>query len=209
VAIQPFVNDGSQDQNRVATFPSSSLYMSGESHCPDEMTANDKQAFVTALVRDHGQRLRRFLASRLRHGTDDIPDLVQEVYLRLLRIPHQETIRSPQAYMFTVAMHVLHQHRLRQAVMPEAIDPVALIAELDASSDDNPASRFEVLERLGHLDRTLRELPPKAYATFVLHRRYGFSLEEIGEQLGVSRAMVKKHLARAVAHCRERVEGIK
>jgi RNA polymerase sigma-70 factor (ECF subfamily) len=173
------------------------------------MPANDKQAFVATLAREHGQRLRRFLASRLRHAASDVPDLVQEVYLRLLRIPHQESIRSPQSYMFTVAFHVLHQHKLTLATAPEALDPLALIAEIDACVDEDPAVHFETRERLDLLDRALRELPRNAYVSFVLHRRYGFSLEEIATQLGVSRAMVKKYMARAVAHCRERFEGFR
>jgi RNA polymerase sigma-70 factor (ECF subfamily) len=173
------------------------------------MAAEDKQAFVTALVREHGQRLRRFLAQRLRHAASDVPDLVQEVYLRLLRIPHQETIRSPQSYMFTVAFHVLHQHKLTLADAPESVDPLALTAEIDARDDNDPAVQIEARERLNQLDRTLRELPRNAYVSFVLHRRYGFTLEEIAGELGVSRAMVKKYLARAVAHCRERSEGLK
>lgn len=173
------------------------------------MPAKDKQAFVYALARDHGTRLRRFLASRLRHATSDVPDLIQEVYLRLLRIPDQESIRSPQAYMFTVAFHVLHQHKLTLAESPEAVDPTALNAELDTYVDNDPATQFEAKERLRQLDRALRELPRNVYVTFVLHRRYGFSLEEIGGHLGVSRGMVKKYLARAVAHCRERFEGVK
>jgi len=171
------------------------------------MAAEDKQAFVTTLVREHGQRLRRFLASRLRHAANDVPDLIQEVYLRLLRIPHQESIRSPQSYMFTVAFHVLHQHKLTLADAPETIDPIALTADFDACRDSDPALQFEARERLNQLDRTLRELPPNVYASFVLHRRYGFTLEEIASELGVSRAMVKKYMARAVAHCREHVEG--
>jgi len=39
-------------------------------------------------------------------------------------------------------------------------------------------------------------------ATFVLHRRDGLTLEEIGKQLGVSRPMVKKYLAKALIQCR-------
>src|SRR5579859_4858681 len=105
------------------------------------MPPDTKQAFVAALAREHGQRLRRFLASRLRHAASDVPDLIQEVYLRLLRVPHQESIRSPQAYMFMVAFHVLHQHKLRQTTVPEAIDPVALIAELDTRVDEDPATQ--------------------------------------------------------------------
>jgi RNA polymerase sigma-70 factor (ECF subfamily) len=170
--------------------------------------SEDDTAFVVRLARDHGQQLRRFLASRLRHAPSDLADLVQEVYLRLVRIPNKETIRSPQAYMFTIAFHVLHQHKLALAEAPEAFDPAMPPAELDQVQPDNdPAKLIEARERLDLLDATLRELPRNAYVSFVLHRRYGFTLEEIGRELGVSRAMVKKHLARALAHCRERVEG--
>ena len=59
---------------------------------------------------------------------------------------------------------------------------------------------------LEELDHALAQLSPKAHATFVLHRRDGCTLEEIGKQLGVSRPMVKKYLAKAVLHCRERFE---
>jgi RNA polymerase sigma factor (sigma-70 family) len=174
------------------------------------MQTDDNQAFVATLASEHGQRLRRFLASRLRYAPNDVPDLIQEVYLRLLRIPEKESIRSPQAYMFTIAFHVLHQYKLARAAAPEVVDPIALPVEVDATGHDNdPATQFEARERLAQLDRVLRELPNNAYVSFVLHRQYGFTLEEIGLQLGVSRAMVKKHLARAVAHCRERFEGFK
>jgi RNA polymerase sigma-70 factor (ECF subfamily) len=111
--------------------------------------------------------------------------------------------------MFTVAFHVLHQHKLTLADAPESVDPLALTAEIDARDDNDPAVQIETRERLNQLDRTLRELPRNAYVSFVLHRRYGFTLEEIAGELGVSRAMVKKYLARAVAHCRERSEGLK
>ncbi len=174
------------------------------------MQPDDKQAFVTALASEHGQRLRRFLASRLRYAPNDVPDLIQEVYLRLLRIPEKDSIRSPQAYMFTIAFHVLHQYKLARAAAPEIVDPIALPVEFEANGPDNdPAREFEVRERLSQLNHVLRELPNNAYVTFVMHRQYGFTLEEIGQHLGVSRAMVKKHLARAVAHCRERFEGFK
>ena len=36
----------------------------------------------------------------------------------------------------------------------------------------------------------------------MLHRFAGFSIEEIGQQLGVSRPTAKKYLARALTHCR-------
>jgi RNA polymerase sigma factor (sigma-70 family) len=173
------------------------------------VTADDRQAFLTAIVRDHGQRLRRYLASRLRNVAADVPDLVQEVYLRLLRMPKHETIRSPQAYVFTIAHNVLYEHRLSQSAIPEAVQLTDVLAEMESYTAEDPATHVENRQRLEQLDRSLREISPRAYATFVLHRRYGFSLDEIAQHFGVSRPMVKKYLAKAVVHCRQRFEGMK
>src|SRR6266853_5685790 len=152
------------------------------------LPADDKQAFVAALVRDHGQRLRRFLAARLRNASTDVPDLVQEVYLRLLRMPRHETIRSPQAYLFTVAHHVLYEHRLHQSATPEAVQMTDVLAEIESYVEEDPATHLETRQRLDQLDN---------------------ALQEIAGQLGVSRPMVKKYLAKAVIHCRRRFDGVK
>lgn len=175
------------------------------------MSAQDRQAFVAAVAHEHGQRLRRFLAKRLQRAAADVPDLIQEVYLRMLRIPEEKNIRSPQAYLFTVAFHVLHQHKLTLAAAPEAVDPLAMDVDtqIDTPAGNDPSEHLENRERLQQIDRVLRQLPRNTYVAFVLHRRYGFTLQEIAARLGVSRAMVKKHLARAMAHCRAHLEGLK
>jgi len=173
------------------------------------VSANDKQAFVTGLVRSHGQRLRRYLAARLRNADTDVPDLAQEVYLRLLRMPSHENIQSPQAYLFTVAHHVLYEHRMRQSAMPENIQMTELVAEMESYIEEDPGTRLDARQRLEQIDRALKEVSPRAYATFVLHRRFGFSLEEIAGHFGVSRPMVKKYLAQAVIHCRKHFAGVK
>jgi len=162
--------------------------------------ADDKHAFVAELARNHGQRLRRFLASRLRTAEQDVPDLVQEVFLRLLRVQRHEAIRSPQAYLFTVAFHVLYQHKLSLAAVPEAVDVLDALADSESYSMQDPSAQIDAQQRLVEMDRMLRELPPNVHATFVLSRHYGYTLDEIARELGVSRGMVKKYLARAVAH---------
>jgi RNA polymerase sigma factor (sigma-70 family) len=171
--------------------------------------SDDRQAFVTALVRNHGQRLRRYLAARLGTAAADIPDLAQEVYLRLLRMPSHENIQSPQAYLFTIAHHVLYEHRMRQSATPNNIEMTELVAEMESYIEEDPGTRVDARQRLEQIDRALKEVSPRAYATFVLHRRFGFSLEEIATQFGVSRPMVKKYLAQAVIHCRKHFEGVK
>ncbi|MEJ1964506.1 MAG: sigma-70 family RNA polymerase sigma factor [Gammaproteobacteria bacterium] len=166
------------------------------------MPVDDKQAFVADIARTHGTRLRQFLARKLRTAEQDIPDLVQEIYLRLMRVQHHEAIRSPQAYLFTMAFHVIYQHRLSLAAVPEAVDILDALADSDAYAEDDPAALLDARQRLAEMDRVLRQLPRNVHATFVLSRRYGYTLDEIAQHLGVSRGMVKKYLARAMAHFR-------
>lgn len=59
-----------------------------------------KNALVEDLAARHGERLRRFLRSRVRNSAD-IPDIIQEVFLRLLRVPNHKTIRAPEAFAYT------------------------------------------------------------------------------------------------------------
>ena len=77
------------------------------------MRVENPQTLVAGLVATHGNQLRRFLVARVRNAAD-VPDLVQEIYLRMLRVPDIESVRSPEAYLFTVAQHVIYQHTLSQ-----------------------------------------------------------------------------------------------
>ena len=171
----------------------------------EDLGSSDTQAFVADVEKQHGQRLRRFLASRLRHRAADVQDLAQEVFLRLLRIDHHETIRNSEAYLYTVAFHVLHQHVLRRAAIPEAVEITALINELESAPGSDPARQFETQQQLEELQGALQQLSPKAQAVLLLHRRDGYTLEEIGAQLGFSRAMAAKYLSKALLHCRQRL----
>jgi RNA polymerase sigma-70 factor (ECF subfamily) len=160
-----------------------------------------RQNFVSSIATRYGDRLRSFLSRRLRNDAD-APDLAQEVFLRLMRVEHHESIRSPEAYLFTVASHVLHQHALKQSAAPISVDITDLFSELELTSPDDPATRADVQQRMEHLERSLKELPPKVSTTLMLHRFAGYSIEEIGKQLGVARPTAKKYLARALTHVR-------
>ena len=170
-------------------------------HLPNDL----KENFVSSIASRYGERLRSFLTRRLRNASD-APDLAQEVFLRLMRVEHHESIRSPEAYLFTVASHVLHQHALKQSATPICVDISDLFSELQLTSRDDPAAKADISQRLEHLERTLKQLPPKMSTTLMLHRFAGFSIEEIGKQLGISRPTAKKYLARALAHCRDAEE---
>lgn len=169
------------------------------------MSTDSARAFVMALERSHGRKLRRFLSARLRSAAADVPDLVQEVFLRLLRIKDHESIRNPQAYLYTVAVHVLHQHALRLSSRPTAALPVEVVSDLDAFLSGDPAEEVELEDRFMRLGAALQAESPRAYLTLVMYRCEGATLAEIGQRLGVSRVMAKKYLVKALAFCQRRL----
>lgn len=170
------------------------------------MTIQNKRSFMTAMEQSHGRQLRRFLSTRLRNASADIPDLVQEIFMRLLRIKDHEAIRNPQAYLFTVANHVLHQYALQRSTRPEATNPLDLVAALEADTVPDPAEELEAEQRLEAVADALMKLSPRVYATLVMYRCEGMTLMEIGERLGVSHVMARKYLVRAIAYCDQRLE---
>ena len=170
------------------------------------MIPADKQTFVAAVASQYGLRLRRFLAARLRNAAD-VPDLAQEVFLRLLRVSSHETIRTPEAYLLTIAGHVVHQHIMREAATPVAIDIADAIALADALGAPDPAGDPDLQREIQELERALQELPENVRACFILQRLYGYSLDEIVKRVGIARSTVKKYLVLAVTHCRKRLQS--
>jgi RNA polymerase sigma-70 factor (ECF subfamily) len=163
----------------------------------------DPRAFVAGVASQYGRRLTRFLAARLRN-TAEAPDLAQEVYLRLLRMDRPELIRNPEAYLFTVASHLLNEHTLRQTAAPITVDIGEIFGELHTVPDDDPAEHADRQQRIQKLEHIVEKLTPRVQAALLLHRRDGYTLEEIGARLGVSRDMVKKYLAKALDYCHRR-----
>ena len=165
------------------------------------MAMSGNRNFVASIAARYGPRLRRFLSVRLRNA-DDVPDLAQEVFLRLLRVEGYESIRSPEAYLFTIASHVIHQHAVRRSSEPISVDIAEVFPELRASASDDPPDQAAHAQQLDELERILAYLPARVATALVLHRVAGYSVQEVADELGVARETAKKYLARAVEHCR-------
>ena len=57
------------------------------------LIAPDKQSFVARMAAEYGGRLRRFLKLNLSNASD-VPDLAQQVFMRLMRVENYDEIRS-------------------------------------------------------------------------------------------------------------------
>ena len=170
-----------------------------------------KDKFLTSVVVQHGRPLMKFFVSRLPDAAE-APDLVQEVYLRLIRLDRPDLIRCPEAYLFTIASNIAHEHNLKRSTRPPHIAledaPVEdLPTDVEIFATAAPEEAAVRADRVRRLEQLLSQLSPKARATLVWHRRDGRTYNEIGERLGVSRNMVKKYLAQALAQCRKSMES--
>lgn len=161
---------------------------------------SEKHALIADLATQHGRQLRRYLAKHLRNRAD-VPDVTQEVYLRLLRVERPGEIRNPEAYLLTIAGHLVYEHTVRQSSAPTLIELEDAPVEF-RWTDEDPSERAAVHQRFEAFERTVSRLSPRMRTTLLMHRRDGFSLDEIGEQLGISRNVAKKYLAKALFYCR-------
>jgi RNA polymerase sigma-70 factor (ECF subfamily) len=166
--------------------------------------AEDKNRMVAQLAAAQGKRLRQFLRRRVRNAAD-VPDLMQEVFLRLLRVPHHESIRTPEAYLMTVARHEAQQHRL-EAVPENSVDLEAVLADLRFASPADPVLELTAEQCRERLEDALRRMAPKVQAVFLLHRREGLTVDEVSERLGISRPMTKKYLVKALVGFRRHLQ---
>lgn len=161
----------------------------------------DNQNFVAGIAAKYGGRLRRFLRLKL-GNTSDVPDLAQEVFLRLLRVQNHEEIRSPEAYLFTIASHVVQQHYEKQVSAPASLDWVEEFSDNGGTASGDPPAHTEMRQRMEYLERALDQLPPRVAMALVMHRMIGHTIPEIARELGVAEITVKKYLAKALVHCR-------
>ncbi|MGH3430663.1 MAG: RNA polymerase sigma factor [Mycobacteriales bacterium] len=154
----------------------------------------------------HAPDLTRFLASQIGDASE-AQDLMQEVYLRVLKLNSLAEVRSPKAYLFKVAANIAFEHRRCNAALPHHVAIEEVPPELlHGGERDHPTNAPEdtaaLAERLGKLSERLSDLPPKVQAAIVMSHLYGYTYEEIGLRLSVVRNRVKKYLIKGLAHCR-------
>ena len=170
------------------------------------MTVRTK-ALVERLFAQHATGLQTFFRRRIR-VIPDVPDLAQEVYLRMLRVSDSDTIRNPEMYLYAVANNLVKEHAVleRRRATWDDIDDSAIqeqLAELPQFDGE-----IDTDLRTQRLREVLSQLSPKCRAAVLLQYGDDLSYAEIAKRLGVSTHMVKKYLAQALLHCRRRMQSL-
>lgn len=152
-------------------------------------------------ARNWNAGLTRFLRRRLPQQID-AQDLVQEVYVRLLRVEKLELIEEPQAYLYRVASNVASEWRMRACYSkPHSADDLdALVVAT------TPETLLDETDFARQLDDALRGMPPMVRAIIYLKLRDGMSHDEIARHLGITARMVRRLLTTGYAHLRSTID---
>jgi RNA polymerase sigma-70 factor (ECF subfamily) len=168
--------------------------------------AEPRKAFVERLFAHRGA-LQAFFYRRLRTKSD-AADLVQEVYLRMLRVSDTDAIQNPEGYLFTVAGNLLKENAAVDRRQAEAAD----VEEADGPSLKELSgfdTELDAARRVERLRVVLEELSPQCCAAVILQYRHELSYQQIADRLEVSPSMVKKYLTQALSHCRRRMARLR
>ena len=158
-------------------------------------------AEVSAVFQTHSPRLERFLLGRL-HSKQDARDAVQEVFLRLTRVPNRELVVDPVQYLFGIARHVICEildRRKRELVEFNSELTDHQMEHTIGCPTDTLGNRVENQQTLA---RALERLRPIQRKIIVLIKTEGMTYEEVAATLGLSKHTVKKYAVAAMAQLR-------
>jgi RNA polymerase sigma-70 factor (ECF subfamily) len=170
-------------------------------------SAEARATVVAKLFRDHNRDLVHFIQARLGGITGDANEVAQEAYVRLLQLEDTGAVSFLRAYLFRIAANLVMDRLSARRRTPE--DRSDSSAQLEQIADPFDVERAVLAaDEYNLILSCLDELPPKCRQAFELHRMRQYTSEEVAENMGISRRMVRKHVARALIYCRYRLDGL-
>ena len=129
-------------------------------------------------------------------------DVAQNAFLRLLSITDLSAIREPRAFLTTTASRLIIDETRRQKVEQRYLETFAYHhgEQIAAKSAEDLVL---ISEALLSIITMLEGLSEKCQRAFLMSRIDGLKHAEIAAHLGVSRAMVKQYIAKAMVRCYE------
>lgn len=176
--------------------PNASSFANPAAPC---LAAADETKWFQEEVQPHEPALRGYLQRKF-PTLNEVDDVVQDSYIRLLRARVAGRLRSVRGFLFTAAHNLACDTFRRRRVVPmevltEAITSDALVDEA------NGADAAMLRQELEHLTAALRELPDRCRQVLILRRIHGLSHQEIADQLGISAHTVEKHVGVGLKRC--------
>lgn len=162
-------------------------------------------AYIEELFHRYRAELTRRLLVMV-HSRDVAADLVQDSYVRLLKIADTQPIEQPRALLHRIAANLAIDHLRATRDGPRAAGPLEEALEVPSH---HPSQERALLakERLRLFMQAVEALPPRTKEAFLLYRLSDCSYREIAERMGISVSGVDKHIRRAIEQTYAAVAG--
>lgn len=148
------------------------------------------------------QDLVRYVARRSR-SPEDCCDIVQDTFLRLMKLPNPRSIRVPKSFLYRMAHNLLVDKARKRQVRERYVEQCNVQASDERHAEVSPHEAVIEAERRLELKAAIEALPNRCRECFILHLYGKLPHAEIADRLGISKSGVEKHLARAMSACRD------
>lgn len=153
-------------------------------------------AQIADLFHRYREELMRRLVSMVK-SHETAADLVQDTYLRLLRLGEQHVVEQPRALLHRIASNLAIDHLRKEKHAVQALDGLDAAMAVPSRA---PSPEREVIgkQQFQTFLRAIEDLPPRTREAFLLCRVYGYSYQEIATRMNISESGVEKLLMRAL-----------
>jgi RNA polymerase sigma-19 factor, ECF subfamily len=156
------------------------------------------ETVVGVIYAEHGDWLRNWLHGRTR-CLRWAEDLAQDTFCRLLERPEALPIRDPRSFLTVIARRLLIDDVRRRDLERAYVTAHQTLAdEIDLLTPERITQAVQLIEGLALL---LHDMSVPVRQAFLLRKLDGLTHGEIAVRLGLSDRTVKRHIARAYAHC--------
>ncbi len=160
----------------------------------------EQERWFTCEVVPYEPALRAWLWRHHPSLKEEVDDIVQESYLRLMRARAAGPLRCPRTYLFGIARHVaLGIHCEKRHI---SFTPVNELPEADTiEAKGDVIAMVTHHQELALTAEAIKQLPDRCREIVSLHTVEELSYREIADRLGLAEVTVRVQMARAVKKC--------
>lgn len=160
---------------------------------------NSQIAWFEKEINPHEQDVRSWLGRRF-PNVNDVDDVIQEAYTRIIKAYQSGPIANPRAYLFVTARNIvlnrIRHYRYEKPAGYRELDPMTVVDEVI-----DPLASLSKSEEIELLIRAIESLPKKCRKVLTLRKIYGLSQREVADHLGISVSTVQAHTAEGIRRC--------
>lgn len=157
--------------------------------------------WFSTYVLPHEPALRAWLNRRF-PDADNVDDVIQDSYVRLLKAHDSDVVNAPKAFLFRTAKNLvidhLKSHKVSRKISYE--EEVSSVVLDVAEEIPEAISRNQELEIL---KSAIASLPTRCRQIVTLHEVFGMPQKEVAKKLGITASTVSDQLAIGLRKCTE------